>query len=161
MHLSFHVPQPTWLHCEFSDSGISRRVCGKLAVCGVQVPKHWQWWVQGRPPWGEPVAALSQTQQFQLFQPTLPSQGTESHGEAPLGKQSCAAVRSEGNSCHTQVREGRRGGCAPEAEQRFPMAKIMVRQPVLWQTVETMQEQAPGCGLWRGAHEGTDYLSDL
>lgn len=152
MRLPFHVPQSTWLHCEFSHSRVPRHVCGtlSLAVCGVPVPRHWQWWVQGWPLWGEPRAAPSQTQTAPAA-PVHPSQGIESHGGAPLGKRTAQqwGVREIALSHPGERRKkGRRCSSSRVDIPLQPMAKIVVRQPVLWQTGESMQEQVPGwaCG---------------
>lgn len=67
------------------------------------------------------------------------------------GKTNCTAVRSEGNSSVTPGGRRKKGrGCSSSRVDipLQPMAKIVVRQPVLRQNGESMQEQAPGwaCG---------------
>lgn len=62
---------------------------------------------------------------------------------APPGKQSCTAVRSEGDVRNCSVtpgerrKKGRRCSSSRAEIPLQPTVKIMVRQPVLWQTVET------------------------
>lgn len=99
----------------------------------------------GRSLWGEPWAAPSQTipepRQFQLA-PTYPSQGTGSHGSTSRKTKlhsSEEGGRCEKLLCHTQVREGRREECSSSRAEipLQPTVKMMLRQPVLWQTVET------------------------
>lgn len=121
------------------NAQVPRCACGTppLAQCVGQVPRHRQWGLQGVSV-RKPRAAPSQTQQLQLA-PSHPAQGTGSHGGSASGKTKLHSSekwgRREKPLCHTQGREGRRAGGAPVAEK--PIVKIMGKQPVLWQTVET------------------------
>lgn len=166
VHLSFHVPQSTWLHCQFSDS--------QLCVGHLHWHSGWGTGAQalavvgtGGCLWGEPRAVLRQTQTV----PAGSSPPISGHWELWwLHLQENKAAQQWGvretweTALSLQVREGRREGGVPVAEQRFPCSP---QWRLWWGSLSCGRlwrlHAGASCWLWlvEGAHAGADYLSGL